>query len=102
MIVYNVTCNVEKNMAEEWLQWMRTEHIPEVMETGCFLEYKILKLFNPEQDDEGINYAIQYTSESIEKLEHYRKTFGPGLQAKTLSKYGDKVLAYRSVLEVIE
>ncbi len=89
-------------MAEEWLQWMRTEHIPEVMATGCFKEHKVLKLYNPEHDDEGINYAIQYTTESIETLEHYRKNHGPGLQAKTLAKYGDKVLAYRSVLEIIE
>ena len=101
MIIYNVTCNVEKEMAEEWLQWMKTEHIPEVMETGCFLEYKILRLFNPEQDDEGINYAIQYTCESLEKLEFYRSEFGPTLQSKTLTKYGDKVFAYRSVLEIV-
>ena len=101
MIIYNVTCNVEKAMAQEWLEWMKTEHIPEVMETGCFLEYKILKLHNPEQDDEGINYAIQYTSESIEKLEFYRSEFGPTLQSKTLAKYGDKVFAYRSVLEIV-
>lgn len=102
MIIYNVTCNVEKPMAEEWLHWMKTVHIPEVIETGCFLEYKILKLHNAESDDEGINYAIQYTCNNIETLEQYRREFGPGLQAKTLEKYGDKVLAYRSVLEIIE
>jgi hypothetical protein len=102
MIVYNVTCNVENPMANEWLEWMKTVHIPEVMATGCFVENKILKLHNPETDDEGINYAIQYTCDSIETLERYRSEFGPGLQAKTLEKYGNKVLAYRSVLEIIE
>jgi len=102
MIVYNVTCNVENPMANEWLEWMKTVHIPEVMATGCFVENKILKLHNPESDDEGINYAIQYTCDSIETLERYRSEFGPGLQAKTIEKYGNKVLAYRSVLEIIE
>ena len=102
MIVYNVTCNVENPMANEWLEWMKTVHIPEVMATGCFVENKILKLHDPETDDEGINYAIQYTCDSIETLERYRSEFGPGLQAKTLEKYGNKVLAYRSVLEIIE
>ena len=101
MIIYNVTCNVEKEMAEEWLQWMKTEHIPEVIETGCFLEYKILRLHNPGLDEEGINYAIQYTCESLEKLEFYKSEFGPTLQSKTLAKYGDKVFAYRSVLEIV-
>jgi len=31
----------------------------------------------------------------------YRDEFAPGLQAKTKAKYGDDVLAYRSLLEVI-
>jgi hypothetical protein len=102
MIIYNVTCNVEKPLASEWLEWMKSVHIPEVMATGCFLENKILKLHNAESDDEGINYAIQYTCNNIETLERYRSEFGPDLQAKTFEKYGNKVLAYRSVLEIIE
>ncbi len=59
MIVYNVTCNVGSHMAEEWLIWMQQEHIPEVMQTGCFTDCKILKLLTEAGDNEGINYAIQ-------------------------------------------
>jgi hypothetical protein len=90
-----------KNIAEEWLEWMKHEHIPEVMQTGCFMDYKILKLLNNDSDDEGVNYAIQYTCEDIATLERYRKNFGPGLMQKTAAKYGENILAYRSVLEVI-
>lgn len=102
MIIYNVTCNVEKSIVEEWLHWMKSIHIPEVIETGCFLDYKILRLLGQEHDDEGINYAIQYTVSDIETLQRYRTEFGPILMEKTLQKYGDKVLAYRSVLEVLD
>lgn len=101
MIVYNVTCNVGSHLAEEWLKWMQEEHIPEVMQTGCFTECKILKLLTEAQDNEGINYAIQYIANSLENYHHYRDQFGPSLQAKTKEKYGDSVLAYRSLLEVI-
>ncbi len=101
MIVYNVTCNVGSQMAEEWLKWMLEEHIPEVMQTGCFTEYKILKLLTDADDNEGVNYAIQYTADSLEMYQQYRSQFGPILQAKTKEKYGDTVLAYRSLLEVI-
>jgi hypothetical protein len=88
-------------MAEEWLIWMQQEHIPEVMQTGCFTECKILKLLTEAGDNEGINYAIQYTANSIENYNQYKDLFGPMLQAKTKEKYGDTVLAYRSLLEVI-
>lgn len=88
-------------MAEEWLMWMQREHIPEVMQTGCFTECKILKLLTEAGENEGINYAIQYTANSIENYNQYKDQFGPILQAKTKEKYGDTVLAYRSLLEVI-
>ena len=101
MIVYNVTCNVGIQMAEEWLNWMQEVHIPEVMQTGCFTDCKILKLLTDAEDNEGVNYAIQYTADSLEVYQHYRDQFGPILQDKNKEKYGDTVLAYRSLLEVI-
>jgi len=62
MIIYNVTCNLHPRMAEEWLAWMKEEHIPEVMQSGCFTECKILKLLTEAEDNDGVNYAIQYTA----------------------------------------
>jgi hypothetical protein len=88
-------------MAEEWLKWMQEEHIPDVMQTGCFTECKILKLLTEADDNEGINYAIQYTANTLDNYNQYKDQFGPILQAKTKEKYGDSVLAYRSLLEVI-
>jgi len=101
MIVYNVTCNLHPNLADEWLSWMKEEHIPEVMQSGCFTECKILKLLTVANDNDGVNYAIQYTAPSIESYNQYKEQFAPLLQAKTKEKYGDSVLAYRSLLEVI-
>lgn len=101
MIVYNVTCHISKDMEAEWLEWMRNEHLPEVMATGCFLEVKMMRMLIQADDDEGINIAVQYTANSMADYEHYRDTYAPALQAKTRDKYGERVLAYRSLLEVI-
>ncbi len=102
MIIYNVTCNVEPGMAEEWLQWMLQTHIPEVMATGCFQSNKVMKLLTQADDDEGINYAIQYTATSLEEYERYQRDFGPALRQKTLERYGDRVMAFRSILEEVK
>jgi Domain of unknown function (DUF4286) len=59
MIIYNVTCNVEKGMAEEWLQWMLHTHIPEVMATGCFQTSKVLRLLT-QADDELCHSIYHY------------------------------------------
>ncbi len=92
---------MDKPLAPTWLNWMFQEHIPEVMQTGCFLECKVLKLLTEADDNQGVNYAIQYTANSMEDYEHYRTHFAPALQQKTLEKFGNQVLAYRSLLEVI-
>jgi len=62
-IIYNITLKVEAQIADEWLQWMITEHIPEVLKTGCFYDYTILKLLEIDEE-EGPTYAIQYRAES--------------------------------------
>ncbi len=101
MIIYNVTCNVQANIAEQWLAWMRVEHIPEVMDCGLFADYRILKVLTNLPDDDGVNYSIQYYTDSEEKLAQYQTEFGPALQQKTLARFGDKVLAFRTTLQVV-
>ena len=101
MIVYNVTCHLSSELLEEWLIWMKTVHIPEVMQTGCFTGSKMLRLLNQADDDEGVNIAIQYTAATLADYERYRAEFAPALQQKTKEKYGEQILAYRSLLEEI-
>ncbi len=88
-------------MAPEWLQWMQHVHIPEVMATGCFLSYRILKVLTNANDDEGVNYSIQYDAASMADYERYREQFAPAMQQQTKARYGERVLAFRTLLEVI-
>ncbi len=38
MIIYNVTVKIDNDVVAEWLNWMQTVHIPDVMQTGYFTE----------------------------------------------------------------
>tara|TARA_B100000900_G_C20586398_1_gene719765 strand:+ start:2380 stop:2685 length:306 start_codon:yes stop_codon:yes gene_type:complete len=98
MIIYNVTISlVDPTIQEEWLLWMKTKHIPDVMNTGCFLNNKICKLM---VDDE-ITYAIQYTCKDLATLEKYQTEFSPSLQTEHTEKYRGKFGAFRSLLEIV-
>ena len=101
MIIYNVTCSMQRSLAEEWLEWMQQVHIPEVLATHCFKEAKIFKLLTTASDDPGINYAIQYRANTLEDYHNYRDNFAPGLIQKTVKKYGDQITAYRTLLEEV-
>ncbi len=99
MFIYNVTCNVAPDIHAEWINWMRNTHIPEVLATQCFSSARILKLMNIE--DEGATYAIQYTYDHDADILKYQSDYAPALQQKTKEKYGERVLAFRTYMEII-
>jgi hypothetical protein len=99
MIIYNVTINIDRDIHEEWLAWMKNVHIPDVMNTGCFIESKICKIIGDEET--GINYAIQYTANNIEIYETYKAQHAPLLQKEVTDKYPGKFVAFRTLLEVL-
>lgn len=98
MILYNVTISLDPSIHTDWLEWMKTVHIPEVMATGFFVENKICKLL---VDDE-ITYAVQYSCESLDKLNEYQEKYAPELQQKHTERYKGKFGAFRTLLQVIE
>ena len=51
MILYNVTVKIDSEVHEEWLKWMLEVHIPEVMETGLFLDNRIAKVLLQDESD---------------------------------------------------
>ena len=100
MILYNVTINVEIEIADEWLQWMKDVHIPHVMATGRFLEHHMLRMIGDE-DTGGVTYSVQYLCSDMKTFEDYRDSFSPALQAETSKKYGNRLVAFRTLHEVV-
>jgi hypothetical protein len=100
MILYNVTVSIDPAIADEWLEWMRSRHIPDVMATGCFLESRISRVHGEEEG--GLTYAITYLSPSQEKIDEYRVTHAPELQKEHSERYAGRFAAFRTILSVIE
>lgn len=96
MFVYNVTVNVEDAIHDEWLQWMKEIHIPEVMATNLFESNKIFEVLV--ENETGKTYSIQYEYAEMESLQLYQEMYAAKLQADHLKRYGDKVLAFRTLL----
>lgn len=98
MYIYNVTVNVEDGIAKEWLRWMKDVHIPEIMDTGFFDACRMLEVMT--EVDHGSTYSIQYTVGDMASLKQYQLEHGPRLQQETVRKFGDKALAFRTVLRI--
>lgn len=99
MILYNVTINIDHDVHDEWLQWMKEKHIPDVMSTGLFLENKIARILAEEEG--GKAYSIQYLMRSMDDYETYQRDHAPRLQAEHSERYAGKFGAFRTLLHVI-
>ena len=100
MIIYNVTIKVERSIADNWLQWLKEEHIPDVIRTGCFTHAVILRLLEVDETD-GPTFAVQYFAESKALYNNYIQNHASAMRQKGFEKWGDQFIAFRSVMQVV-
>jgi hypothetical protein len=75
-------------------------HIKDVLLTGLFIDYRMSRMLFID-DTDGLTYSIQYRLESLDKLRTYQDHFASDLQKDHVDRYGEKVVAFRSVMEVV-
>jgi hypothetical protein len=100
MFIYNVTIKVLHEISSEWLIWLKEEHLPEVLATGCFTSATIHRLLEVD-DSEGPTYTVQYKAESKAAYNLYIDKHAGVLREKSYKKWGDKFIAFRSVMQVV-
>lgn len=101
MIVYNITIQIDPQIEQEWLHWQHHEHIPDIMATGLFTEWKMFHLLG-QDETEGITYVIQYFTATLEHYERYLQNHAPLLRKKALQRWGDRFIAFRSLMEPVK
>lgn len=99
-IIYNVTIKVNAAIANDWLAWLKEEHIVEVIATGCFTNARIMRLIEIDEAD-GPTYAIQYFAETRALYDQYIEKHAGLMRQKSFEKWGNKFIAFRSVMEVV-
>lgn len=99
MYIYNVTINIQEDIHEEWLTWMKNVHIPDMLRTNKFTKALMTRVLVEEQMG-GFTYSVQYTLKSKELLEQYYRENAAELRAKS-TPYAGKFVAFRTELEIV-
>jgi hypothetical protein len=100
-IIYNVTIKPEAAIAESWLEWLIEEHLPEVMQTKCFLDYKLVRLLDIDET-EGPTFAVQYYAESKADYNRYIELHAAVLRKRSSAKWGQQFIDFSTVMEVVQ
>jgi|SRR3954451_9174860 hypothetical protein len=100
MIVYNTTIKIDASIMNDWLTWLKEEHIPAILKTGCFTNARILRLLETD-DEDGATYAIQYYAESKALYNQYIEKFSGIMLQKSFKEWGNQFISFSSVMEVV-
>ncbi len=98
--IYNVTTKVEDSIEAAWKHWLLQEHIPRVMATGCFEKYQVVKLLDDSSGD-GTIYTVSYYLKDLDIFEKYISEHADQLRGETILRWGQQMIAFRSVMEVV-
>jgi hypothetical protein len=100
MFIYTVSIKLIPEIEHDWLRWMKEEHMNEVLETGMFDHAELFELIDP-IDDEGRTFIAQYQTDSQTRYETYIEQYAPALRKKGYDKFGDRFIAFRSILKSV-
>lgn len=101
MIVYNTTYHAHNAIAEEFLAWLKSNYIPKAVCDGRLAEPRLTTVMNAEESD-GINYSLQFRSESTDVLRNWYEEVGDDLLVELSNTFGQKVAGFSTLLEEID
>lgn len=100
MIIYNITFLVENGHHQDWLQWVKSVHVPETMQTGLFHSFRILRVLD--SPNEGETYCLQYESKSLKHYQQYMSDYAPEIQQVLQQRFENKQVSFSTVMEIID
>ena len=100
MIIYNITTQVSWPVHDRWKTWLLDSCIPSMLATGIFSHYQLVRLLEVDEAD-GITYALQlYVKENC-SIRDYKRVHEPSIQQQEKLLWGDEILSFPSLMEVI-
>jgi hypothetical protein len=98
MIIFNITVNVSYAAEKEWLHYMKTVQIPEILATKLPLECKLFRLLT-EIENEGSTYTSQFSFRTMEDFLAYQTNFQADIQERHHQLFNGQYVSFRTLLE---
>ena len=100
IIIYSETTAVAESVEQNWLQYMKAVHLPALMETGMFLDYRFLKI--PASTGVDVSYNLQLRCESNEKFNEFKAFHENKFQKQIAERYQGNYGAFNTTLEELQ
>ena len=100
MYLYNITFNIDEKIHQNWLQWIREKHIPEVLKKSSFKNAKLIQVLIDEEMG-GFTYSVQYQVESKEKLDSFLNDSSYNIFSEMTKLFPNQFVSFSTELQII-
>jgi hypothetical protein len=94
MVIYEVTALVAPDLVQDYEHYMREDHIPAVLATGCFQRAAFARA-------DSHRYRMRYEALSSQDLERYLAGHAPALREDFAARFPEGVTVSREVWVVL-
>jgi len=101
MIIYNTTYSVSDKVYGSFLKWVKEKHIPQMISSGYFSEFKLSRVLTDE-DQDGSSISLQLTAENVTAVSKWREQYGDLFDMEISSLFSVNVLYFSTFLEIID
>jgi hypothetical protein len=95
MVSYEVTATVEPELTDEYERFIREDHIPALMATGCFRSAALTRVAPG-------RYRMRYDADMRADLDYYLARHAARFRAEFVARFPSGVSLEREVGEVLQ
>ncbi len=99
MLIYNTTFQVDDEVHDNFLIWIKECYIPEVLKQGTLKSPRICRILSHRED--GSAYSLQWEVENSTLLHRWHMEQGMRLNEELVNIFKDKVIGFPTLMEVI-
>lgn len=100
MLIYNTTFQMESDICDNFLIWLKEFYIFEVEKHGALKSPRLCRVLS--HRDEGSSYTLQWEVENSTLLHRWHLQQGVSLSEELLEIFDSKVIGFPTLMEVIE
>ena len=100
MLIYNTTFQVDDEIHDNFLIWIKECYIPEIKKHGALKSPRICRVLSHRED--GTSYSLQWEVESSGVLHRWHLEQGAKLNGELSKIFKDKVVGFPTLMEVME
>ena len=97
MVTYSVQIKIRYDLFDEYVAWLKTEHIKEMLAVPGFIEAELCTRKGGAMESSSKDVQITYKLQNEEDLKHYLAEYAMPMREKGLEKFSGQYSAHREI-----